>query len=66
MIGTSNPHFASYKVLETEKLSDEEFKFKVRIFENYGNSPAGYFDEDLILKKVGNKYLIDEAKRGKY
>jgi hypothetical protein len=66
LIGTSNPHFASYKVLKTEKLSDEEFKFKVRIFENYENSPAGYFDEDLIAKKIGDKYLIDNAKRGEY
>ena len=67
LIGTSNPHFASYKSLETEKLDTEGFKFKVRIYEEYiDQGMVGYFDEILTVVKGNNQYLIDSVERDGY
>ena len=67
LTGLSNPHFADFEVLEREKLDDTQFKFKVRIYEEYtGESGGGYFDETLIVIKSGDKYLIDSMERGEY
>ena len=67
LVGTSNPHFASYKTLKVEKLDSIQFKFKVRIYEEYtGQGRVGYFDETLIVIKSESKYLIDSFERGEY
>ena len=68
LIGTSNPHFADFEILEREKLNDSQFRFKVRIYEEYtGQGRVGYFDETLtIIKKKNNKYLIDSVERSEY
>ena len=41
LIGTSNPHFADFEILEREKLNDSQFRFKVRIYEEY-TGPVSY------------------------
>ena len=68
MIGTSNPHFADFEILEREKLNDSQFRFKVRIYEEYtGQGRVGYFDETLtVIKRERNKYLIDSVERSEY
>ena len=67
LIGTSNPHFINRDLLGCQKKSVDKYLCKVRIYEEYAKGgSAGYFDEDLILKKFGNKYLVDEVKREKY
>jgi len=65
LIGTSNPHFESFEILEIDKRSPTQFEFKVRIYEEYtGEGRIGYFDENLIVNKDGDKYLIDSVERG--
>ena len=67
LIGTSNPHFASFEIRKIEKLDSEGFKFKVRIYEEYtGQDRVGYFDETLIVIKSGDRYLVDSVERGEY
>ena len=67
LLGTSNPHFADFKILETQKLNATQFKFKVRIYEEYtGQGKVGYFDETLTVIKKGDRYLIDSVERSEY
>ncbi len=67
LIGTSNPHFASYKILEIEKLDAEKFKFQVRINEEYtGEGMVGYFDETLVVIKSNGGYKVDSVERSEY
>jgi len=68
LIGTSNPHFADFEILEREKLNDSQFRFKVRIYEEYtGQGRVGYFDETLtVIKRERNKHLIDSVERSEY
>jgi hypothetical protein len=67
LAGLSNPHFADFEILEREKLDGAQFKFKVRIYEEYtGQDRAGYFDETLTVVKSGDKYLIDSFERSEY
>ena len=67
LIGTSNPHFASFEILEIERLDSEKFKFKVRIYEEYtGKGRVGYFDETLTIIKSENRYLIDSVEHSEY
>jgi len=64
LTGLSNPHFANFEILEREKISDTQFRFKVRIYEEYtGRGRVGYFDETLIVIKSEDKYLIDSFER---
>ncbi len=67
LTGLSNPHFADFEVLEREKLDDAQFKFRVRIYEEYtGQGRVGYFDETLIVIKSEDNYLIDSFERSEY
>ena len=67
LVGTSSPHFASYEILKVEKLDSIQFKFKVRIYEEYtGQGEVGFFDETLTVIKSGDKYLIDSVERSQY
>jgi len=67
LLGVSNPHFVDFKILEIKKLSDTQFRFKVRIDEGYtGQGKVGYFDETLTVVKKKGRYLIDSVKRGEY
>lgn len=60
LTGLSNPHFADFEILEKEKLDSTQFRFKVRIYEEYtGQGGAGYFDETIIVIKEEEKYMID-------
>lgn len=67
LVGTSNPHFESFEILEMEKLDSTQFKFKVRIYEEYtGKGRVGCFDETLIVIKSEGGYLIDSFERSGY
>ena len=67
LTGLSNPYFADFEILEREKLDDTQFKFRVRIYEEYtGQDRVGYFDETLIVIKSGDNYLIDSFERSEY
>lgn len=67
LVGTSNPHFADFEILEREQLGNNQFSFKVRIYEEYtGQGRVGYFDETLNVIKSEDKYLIDSVKRSEY
>ena len=67
LVGVSNPHFADFKILETKKLNATQFRFKVRIDEEYtGQGKVGYFDETLTVIKKEDRYLIDSVERGEY
>jgi hypothetical protein len=67
LTGLSNPYLADFEVLEREQLSESQFRFKVRIYEEYtGQGKVGYFDETLTLIKSGDKYLIDSVERSQY
>ncbi len=67
LTGLSNPRFADFEVLEREKLDDTQFKFRVRIYEEYtGQGMVGYFDETLIVIKSGDNHLIDSFERSEY
>jgi len=67
LTGLSNPHFADFEILEREKLDDAQFKFKVRIYEEYTNQGrVGYFDETLSVIKSGEGYLVDSFERSDY
>lgn len=67
LLGSSNPHFASYKILEIEKLDSNRFKFKVRIYEEYtSEGMIGYFDETLVVIKSNDKYKVDSVERSEY
>lgn len=67
LTGLSNPHFADFEILEREKLANTQFKFKVRIYEEYtGQGRVGYFDETLTVIKDKEKYLIDSVERSEY
>lgn len=60
LTGLSNPHFADFEILEREKRENSQFKFKVRIYEEYTDrGRVGYFDETLIVIKINENYLID-------
>lgn len=65
--GLSNPHLADFEIIETEQLDTTQFKFKLRIYEEYtGQGKIGYFDETLTVIKSGDKYLIDSFERSEY
>ena len=67
LTGLSNPHFSDFEILDREKLDNTQFKFKVRIYEEYiGQGRVGYFEETLIVIKDKEKYLIDSFERGQY
>ena len=67
LTGLSNPHFADFDILEGEQLIDSQFRFKVRIYEEYtGQGRVGYFDETLTVIKSEDKYLIDSFERSQY
>jgi len=67
LTGLSNPHFAEFEILEREELNDTQFRFRVRIYEEYtGQGKVGFFDETLTVIKSGDKYLIDSFERGEY
>ena len=67
LTGLSNPHFADFEILEREKLNDSQFRFKVRIYEEYtGQGRVGYFDETLIVIKSRERYLINSVERSEY
>jgi len=68
LTGLSNPHFADFEILEREKLNNSQFRFKIRIYEEYtGEGRVGYFDETLtVIKRERNKHLIDSVERGEY
>ena len=67
LIGTSDPHFESFEILEIEKLDPEKFKFKVRIYEEYtGQDRVGHFDETLTVIKEEDKYLVNSVERSEY
>jgi len=67
LTGLSNPHFVDFEILEREQLGNNQFSFKVRIYEEYtGQGRVGYFDETLIVIKEKEKYLIDSAERSQY
>ncbi len=67
LTGLSNPHFADFEILEREKLDNTQFRFKVRIYEEYtGQGRVGYFDETLTVIKNESKYLIDSFERSQY
>ncbi|MBZ9571916.1 hypothetical protein KJA15_01080, partial [Patescibacteria group bacterium] len=60
LTGLSNPHFADFQILEKEKLETTQFRFKVRIYEEYtGEGIIGYFDETVIVIKINENYMID-------
>jgi len=60
LIGLSNPHFTDFKILEKEKLNPTQFRFKIRIYEEFtGEGMIGYFEETLIVIKIGEDYLIN-------
>ncbi|XOB40388.1 MAG: eight-cysteine-cluster domain-containing protein [Candidatus Nealsonbacteria bacterium] len=67
LTGLSNPYFADFEIREIEKLASTLFKFKIRIYEDYTREGrVGYFEEVLIVIKIGDRYLIDSVKRGEY
>jgi len=67
LTGLSNPHFADFELFEREKLNDSQFRFKVRIYEEYtGQGRVGYFDETLIVIKSRERYLINSVERSEY
>lgn len=67
LTGLSNPYFADFEILEREQLSETQFRFKVRIYEEYtGQGRVGYFDETLTVIKSDEKYLIDSFERSQY
>ncbi len=67
LTGLSNPHFADFEILKREQLGNNQFSFKVRIYEDYtGQGRIGYFDETLIVIKEKEKYLIDSVKLSQY
>jgi len=67
LFGASNPHFQEFEILENDQLDSAQFNIKVRIYEEYtGKGSVGYFDENLIVKKIGDRYLIDGVERCKY
>ena len=67
LTGLSNPHFADFEILERERLNDSQFRFKVRIYEEYtGQGRVGYFDETLIVIKSRERYLINSVERSEY
>ena len=60
LTGLSNPHFADFQILEKEKLETTQFRFKVRIYEEYtGEGIIGYFDETFNVIKSNGGYMID-------
>ena len=60
LTGLSNSHFADFEILETEKLNTTQFKFRVRIYEEYTDEGIiGYFDETLSVIKSNVIYMID-------
>ncbi len=64
LTGLSNPHFTNFEILEREKLDNTQFKFKVRIYEEYTSEGlVDYFDETLTIIKEDNQYLIDSMER---
>ena len=67
LTGLSNLHFADFEILEREQLGNNQFSFKVRIYEEYtGQGRVGYFDETLIVIKEKEKYLIDSVELSQY
>jgi hypothetical protein len=67
LVGLSNPYFVDFEILEREELTDSQFTFRVRIYEEYtGRGKVGFFDETLTVIKSGDKYLIDSVERSQY
>ncbi|MBD3208366.1 MAG: hypothetical protein GF370_02855 [Candidatus Nealsonbacteria bacterium] len=67
LTGLSNPHLADFEMLEREKLDNNQFTFKVRIYEEYtSQGRVGYFDETLTVVKDKGQYLIDSFERSQY
>lgn len=67
LTGLSNPFFADFEILGREQLGNNQFRFKVRIYEDYtSQGRVGYFDETLTVIKEKEKYLIDSVELSRY
>ena len=68
LVGISNPHYSRYEILKSEKLNSNKFEFTVRIYEYLVETKEkgdfDYFDEELIVIKIDNNYLVDSVERG--
>ncbi len=50
--------FTSYEILKSEKLTDDKFRFIVKIYEK---DEIGYTIEAIILTKILNQYYIESV-----
>ena len=70
LVGISNPHYSRFEILEAEKIDIDEFKFVVRIYEYFVETKEKgdfqYFDEELIVIKINNNYLVDSVECGEF
>lgn len=65
--GISNPHLGSFEILHVTRVSDTQFEFLVRQYEEYtGYGRVGYYDEALVVVRSGGSYFISSIRASKY
>jgi|GEM_PF-3335015 len=66
LLGTSNPYFARYEIIDAEELDADRVRVDVQIFEQYSDADeySGSFVEKLMLvRRSDGRYMVDSVEK---
>lgn len=60
------PDLKRYEVVQAAEISPEKLQFGVKSYLVKENKDLGYYDEDIAMEKVGDKYVVASFKQSEY